>query len=43
MVGALGMEGIAAVVTVEGATDAEVFLASVEHVRLPRYSQVTSS
>ena len=41
MVGALGIEDIAAVVTVEGTTDAEVFLASVRHVLAPRYSFVT--
>jgi hypothetical protein len=32
MVGALGMQGMTAVMTVEGATDADVFLAYAEHV-----------
>ena len=36
MLGALGMQGITAVMTVEGATDADVFLAYVEHVLAPR-------
>jgi transposase len=35
ILGALGIEGIAAVMTVEGATDADVFLAYVEHVLAP--------
>jgi transposase len=35
MVGALGLHGLEAVMTVEGATDADVFLAYVEHVRAP--------
>jgi transposase len=35
MVGALGMQGMTAVMTVEGATDADVFLAYVEHVLAP--------
>jgi hypothetical protein len=35
MVGALGIHGIEAVMTVEGATDTEMFLASLEHVLTP--------
>jgi transposase len=35
MLGALGMQGIQAMMTVEGATDADVFLAYVEHVLAP--------
>jgi len=35
MLGALSLYGIDAVMTVEGATDAEVFLAYVEHVLAP--------
>jgi transposase len=35
MVGALGLHGLEAVMTVEGATDADVFLAYVEHVLAP--------
>jgi transposase len=35
MVGALGMQGITAAMTVEGATDADVFLAYIEHVLAP--------
>lgn len=35
MVGALGMQGMTAVMTVEGATDAHVFLAYIEHVLAP--------
>jgi hypothetical protein len=35
MVGALGMQGMTAVMTVEGATDADVCFASVEHVLAP--------
>jgi transposase len=35
MLGALSIQGIEAVMTVEGATDAEVFLAYVEHVLAP--------
>lgn len=36
ILGALGTPGITAVMTVEGATDADVFLAYVEHVLAPR-------
>ena len=35
MVGALGIHGIEAVMTVEGATDTEMFLAYLEHVLAP--------
>jgi transposase len=35
MVGALGMQGITAVMTVEGATDADVCFAYIEHVLAP--------
>jgi len=35
MLGALGLHGIDAVMTVEGATDTEVFLAYLEHVLAP--------
>lgn len=35
MVGALGLHGLEAVMTVEGATAADVFLADVEHVLAP--------
>jgi transposase len=35
ILGALGIEGIAAVMTVEGATDADVFWAYVEHILAP--------
>ncbi len=35
MMGALGRHGLEAVMTVEGATDADVFLAYVEHVLAP--------
>jgi transposase len=38
MLGALGIQGIEAVMTVEGATDADVFLAYVEHVLAPTLS-----
>jgi hypothetical protein len=35
MVGALGIHGIEAVMTVEGATDTEMFLAYLEHILAP--------
>jgi transposase len=38
MLGALSIQGIEAVMTVDGATDAAVFLASVEHVLAPTLS-----
>jgi transposase len=37
MLGALSVQGIAAVMTGEGATDAAAFLASVEHVLAPTF------
>jgi transposase len=38
MLGALSIQGIEAVMTVDGATDADVFLAYVEHVLAPTLS-----
>jgi transposase len=36
MIGAMGLEGVRAMMTVEGATDGEVFEAFVEHLLVPK-------